>query len=73
MTVLDYNGDGWPDLFVSNDTQPNKLYRNTGKAVLWKAAWRRPAAWPSGNRLIARQTDNAILAAFRMQFQLCFG
>src|ERR1022692_4299040 len=31
ITVLDYNGDGWPDLFVSNDTQPNKLYRNTGK------------------------------------------
>jgi hypothetical protein len=30
VTVLDYNGDGWPDLFVSNDTQPNKLYRNTG-------------------------------------------
>jgi len=31
VTVLDYNGDGWPDLFVANDTQPNKLYRNTGK------------------------------------------
>jgi hypothetical protein len=30
VTVLDYNGDGWPDLFVSNDTQPNKLYRNNG-------------------------------------------
>jgi enediyne biosynthesis protein E4 len=30
VTVLDYNGDGWPDLFVSNDTQPNKLYRNLG-------------------------------------------
>jgi hypothetical protein len=28
ITVLDYNNDGWPDLFVSNDTQPNKLYRN---------------------------------------------
>ena len=26
--VLDYNGDGWPDLFVANDTQPNKLYLN---------------------------------------------
>jgi hypothetical protein len=28
VTVLDYNQDGWPDLFVANDTQPNRLYRN---------------------------------------------
>lgn len=28
VTVLDYDNDGWPDLFVSNDTQPNKLYHN---------------------------------------------
>jgi enediyne biosynthesis protein E4 len=28
ITVFDYNGDGWPDIFVANDTQPNKLYRN---------------------------------------------
>jgi hypothetical protein len=28
VAVLDFNGDGWPDLFVANDTQPNKLYRN---------------------------------------------
>jgi hypothetical protein len=28
VAVLDYNNDGWPDIFVANDTQPNKLYRN---------------------------------------------
>ena len=28
IAVFDYNGDGWPDLFIANDTQPNKLYRN---------------------------------------------
>jgi len=28
ITILDYNNDGWPDIFVANDTQPNKLYRN---------------------------------------------
>ncbi|MEZ5400206.1 MAG: CRTAC1 family protein [Bryobacteraceae bacterium] len=28
IAVFDYNQDGWPDIFVANDTQPNKLYRN---------------------------------------------
>lgn len=28
VTVLDFNSDGWLDLFVANDTQPNKLYKN---------------------------------------------
>jgi enediyne biosynthesis protein E4 len=28
VAVLDFDNDGWMDLFVSNDTEPNKLYRN---------------------------------------------
>src|SRR5208283_1504180 len=28
VALLDYDRDGWMDLVVANDTQPNKLYRN---------------------------------------------
>ncbi len=28
IAILDANQDGWPDIAISNDTQPNKLYIN---------------------------------------------
>lgn len=30
VALMDYDSDGWIDLFVANDTQPNRLYRNKG-------------------------------------------
>ena len=38
IAVLDYDGDGWPDLLLSNDTQPNKLYRNNGNGTFTEKA-----------------------------------
>ena len=33
IATFDANQDGWPDLLISNDTQPNKLYVNNGNGT----------------------------------------
>jgi len=38
VALLDNNHDGWPDLLVANDTQPNKLYRNQHNGTFKDAA-----------------------------------
>ncbi|HWC99961.1 MAG TPA: CRTAC1 family protein [Candidatus Sulfopaludibacter sp.] len=38
VAMLDYDRDGWPDLVVANDTQPNKLYRNRRNGTFEEAA-----------------------------------
>lgn len=38
VALFDENHDGWPDLLVANDTQPNKLYRNQHNGTFKDAA-----------------------------------
>ena len=38
VALIDSNRDGWPDLLVANDTQPNKLYRNQHNGTFKDAA-----------------------------------
>ena len=33
VAILDYDQDGWPDILIANDTEPNKLYRNNGNGT----------------------------------------
>ncbi len=39
IVLLDYDNDGWLDLFVANDTQPNKLYHNKGNGTFTDEAF----------------------------------
>ena len=39
VVMLDYDDDGWMDLLVTNDTQPNKLYRNNHNGTFTDTAF----------------------------------
>ncbi|MEI9975974.1 MAG: VCBS repeat-containing protein [Ignavibacteriota bacterium] len=28
ISIADFNNDGWPDIFIANDTEPNSLFLN---------------------------------------------
>ena len=47
VTVADYDGDGWPDLFVSNDGQPNRLWINQRNSTFKDEAVSRGVAFTS--------------------------
>jgi len=50
VTLFDYDLDGWPDLFVANDTQPNKLYRNTRNGMFEEVAVRAGLAFSADGK-----------------------
>ena len=45
VALVDYDRDGWPDVLVANDTQPNKLYRNLRNGTFEDAAVRAGVAF----------------------------
>ncbi len=44
VTVADFDGDEWPDIFVSNDGQPNRLWMNQKDGTFAEEALSRGAA-----------------------------
>jgi len=53
VALLDLDGDGWLDLFVANDTQPNKLYRNQRNGTFKETAVEAGVAFSSDGRVRA--------------------
>jgi enediyne biosynthesis protein E4 len=65
VALLDYDNDGWMDLFVSNDTEPNKLYHNnhdgtfTDEAVSVGVAFSESGRVRAGMGVDAADIDNS--------------
>ncbi len=48
--MFDYDNDGWTDLFIANDTEPNKLYCNLRDGTFEDAAVRAGVAFSEDGR-----------------------
>jgi len=53
VAMLDYDNDGWMDLFVANDTEPNKLYHNNHNGTFTDVAVQVGVAFSESGRVRA--------------------
>jgi enediyne biosynthesis protein E4 len=53
VAMLDYDNDGWMDLFVANDTEPNKLYHNNHNGTFTDVAAQVGVAFSESGRVRA--------------------
>jgi len=64
VAVADFDGDGWPDIFVANDTLPNSLFHNERNGTFREVAVESGVAYTENGMAIsgmgadARDIDN---------------
>ncbi len=60
IALLDFDNDGWLDLFITNDTQPNKLYHNNHNGTFSEAGFAAGVAYSDeGKARAGMGTDSA--------------
>jgi hypothetical protein len=59
VALIDYDNDGWLDLFVTNDTQPNKLYHNNRNGTFSEAGFAAGVAFSDAGRARAGMGTDA--------------
>ena len=59
ISIADFNGDGLPDVFIANDTEPNSLFLNQGKGKFEDAALRLGVAYDDNARAVSSMGSDA--------------
>jgi enediyne biosynthesis protein E4 len=60
IALVDYDNDGWMDLFITNDTQPNKLYHNNHNGTFTETGFAAGVAFSDAGKARAGMgTDSA--------------
>jgi hypothetical protein len=59
VVLADLNGDGWPDIFIANDTQRNFLYLNNGDGTFRDASYSGGAGFSEDGRPEAGMSADA--------------
>jgi hypothetical protein len=59
VAMVDYDDDGWMDLFVTNDTEPNKLYHNNHNGTFSDVAVMGGTAFSESGRVRAGMGTDA--------------
>lgn len=53
VTCADFDGDGWPDIFIANDAQPNRLWINRQDGTFQEEGVERGVAYDAFGRSLA--------------------
>ena len=59
IALIDFDNDGWLDLFVANDTQANKLYRNNHNGTFSEVAFEAGVAYSDAGKARAGMGTDA--------------
>jgi enediyne biosynthesis protein E4 len=69
ITIVDFNDDGWPDLFVANDTTPSLFFKNRGDGTFEEVGMRSGIVVDEGGMAFAGMGVDA--AYVKNDGQLC--
>jgi len=59
ISIADFNNDGWPDIFIANDTEPNALFMNQGNGTFEEKGLDMGVAYNDNARAVSSMGSDA--------------